>query len=307
MNRFLIIYPGALGDTLLTRPVLFYLKKQFPNCQIDYVGNPEYLQLLENEINKIYDFQSYQLLSLFSQKSELDAKTRSWLETYNYIIFWSSLKDQLIQTKLNSLKNVKFIYQSIKPPTDYKKHQTIFSLKTIEAFGISIEENSQELIRKLILKPTSEKENLILIHPGSGSKEKNLLLEFYTQVKKEIKKKTGFETIFILGPAEQHYLEEIQKGQLEFVIPGNVLELKEVLGKAKYYLGNDSGVTHLATQLGLPTIAIFSSTNPIVWSPIGKKVLIVHNQKEINKKFHFMEKLTSQKLVSYFLENIFTG
>ena len=41
MNKFLIIYPGALGDILLTRPILFYLKEQFPGCQIDYVGNPD--------------------------------------------------------------------------------------------------------------------------------------------------------------------------------------------------------------------------------------------------------------------------
>ena len=41
------------------------------------------------------------------------------------------------------------------------------------------------------------------------------------------------------------------------------------------YLGNDSGPTHLAAALGLPTIALFGPTNPHIWSPRGPNVFII--------------------------------
>lgn len=307
MVKFLIIYPGALGDILLTRPALFCIKQKFKDCLIDYAGNPDYLQLLHDEINVIFDFHSSKLLSLFSEKLELELTCKIWLESYDTIIFWSTLKDELVQTKLTSLKNTKSIYQSIKPPWYYKKHQTVFCLKSLESLGIFSNENIQKEIPYITASKTIKKENLICIHPGSGSKTKNLPLKIYKQMIKKIQEKTNFKTIFILGPAEDAYLNQLKNGEFEIVSPNNVIHLKEILSKSKYFIGNDSGVTHLAAQLGISTLAIFISTNPIVYAPIGPNVFIIHNQNSVKNQFHISAKITSQNLVKFFLEQIFTG
>jgi ADP-heptose:LPS heptosyltransferase len=41
------------------------------------------------------------------------------------------------------------------------------------------------------------------------------------------------------------------------------------------YIGNDSGVSHLAAYLGLPTVAVFGPSDPEMWRPIGPLVQIV--------------------------------
>ncbi len=46
------------------------------------------------------------------------------------------------------------------------------------------------------------------------------------------------------------------------------------------YLGNDSGVTHLAAALGIPTVAIFGLTDPHLWGPVGQHVRVISKRIE---------------------------
>ena len=47
------------------------------------------------------------------------------------------------------------------------------------------------------------------------------------------------------------------------------------LAGARVFLGNDSGITHLATAAGCPTVAVFGATDPRVWAPRGTHVTVL--------------------------------
>jgi ADP-heptose:LPS heptosyltransferase len=47
------------------------------------------------------------------------------------------------------------------------------------------------------------------------------------------------------------------------------------LRSARVYIGNDSGITHLAAAAGAPVVAIFGPTDPAVWAPRGDRVRLV--------------------------------
>ncbi|HET9132402.1 MAG TPA: glycosyltransferase family 9 protein, partial [Terriglobia bacterium] len=49
----------------------------------------------------------------------------------------------------------------------------------------------------------------------------------------------------------------------------------EELRRCRVFIGNDSGITHLAAYLGCPTIALFGPTDPRIWAPIGRRVTIL--------------------------------
>jgi ADP-heptose:LPS heptosyltransferase len=53
--------------------------------------------------------------------------------------------------------------------------------------------------------------------------------------------------------------------------------LAAALAEAGLFLGNDSGVSHLAAAVGTPTVALFGPTDPTVWSPIGPRVTVVRS------------------------------
>jgi ADP-heptose:LPS heptosyltransferase len=50
-----------------------------------------------------------------------------------------------------------------------------------------------------------------------------------------------------------------------------------ILSCCRGYLGNDSGITHLAAALGIKTVAIFGPTDPAIYAPIGPAVTILRN------------------------------
>ena len=57
--------------------------------------------------------------------------------------------------------------------------------------------------------------------------------------------------------------------------PADVLELAALFRTAAAYIGNDSGATHLAAWLGLPTVAVFGPSDPLRWRPFGVAVAVV--------------------------------
>ena len=55
----------------------------------------------------------------------------------------------------------------------------------------------------------------------------------------------------------------------------NLLQLAQWIATARAYVGNDSGITHLAASVGTPVVALFGPVDPTVWAPRGEKVRVI--------------------------------
>lgn len=115
----------------------------------------------------------------------------------------------------------------------------------------------------------------IFIHPGSGSSLKNWPLGYFWKLKKLLSE-DGFEPVFLMGPAEKGISEILQKNpaclQEHTLHLSGPVELVNTLKTGGGFIGNDSGVSHLAGFLGLPALVIFGPTDPARWSPLGCRV-----------------------------------
>jgi heptosyltransferase-3 len=78
------------------------------------------------------------------------------------------------------------------------------------------------------------------------------------------------------------YFEEL-KSRLpqatEVSLSVRLKELTKVFQHCRAYIGNDSGLTHLAAYVGCPTIALFGPTDPRVWGPIGRRARVIWKTK----------------------------
>jgi heptosyltransferase-3 len=107
----------------------------------------------------------------------------------------------------------------------------------------------------LIEVPPVKREDFVIIHPYSSSPKKNWPLENFQAVATQIK-------------------------QVEWCEPGRIDDLYELacwISTARLYIGNDSGISHLAAAVGTPVIAIFVSTDPRIWAPRGDRVTVLEN------------------------------
>jgi ADP-heptose:LPS heptosyltransferase len=83
----------------------------------------------------------------------------------------------------------------------------------------------------------------------------------------------------ILGPAEQARASEdgkrLERLADEVLRCPALEELALALAGCRAFVGCDSGITHLAAMVGIPTLALFGPTDPCRWGPIGKKASIL--------------------------------
>jgi len=109
----------------------------------------------------------------------------------------------------------------------------------------------------------------VLIHPGSGSPAKNWPLERFTEVGRRLGA-LGHRVAWIRGPAEAAL--DFLEPAAEVIEQPRVQTLAATLARSSLFIGNDSGVSHLAAAVGAPTLAIFGPTSPAVWRPDGMRV-----------------------------------
>jgi ADP-heptose:LPS heptosyltransferase len=106
----------------------------------------------------------------------------------------------------------------------------------------------------------------IAVHPFSGSPRKNWPINDFRGVAARLSDATGLSVEWCAGP------EETLDGARRFA---TLDELIQWLSGAALYLGNDSGPTHIAAALGVPTVAVFVNSDPAVWAPRGEHVAVV--------------------------------
>ena len=111
---------------------------------------------------------------------------------------------------------------------------------------------------------------LCIIHPGSGSTKKNPESAFFIELKNALNK-AGWEVLYIAGPVEKELIKNYQNS----VYVENTVDLAKNLLQASLYIGLDSGVSHLSSYLGIPSIVIFGPTDPEVWHPVGENLIII--------------------------------
>ncbi|WP_243694498.1 glycosyltransferase family 9 protein [Aquifex aeolicus] len=127
----------------------------------------------------------------------------------------------------------------------------------------------EEFSTKLPIKPVQDSplKGKVVIHPSSGSKKKNPPLEVFLKLKDFLEER-GKEVVFLLGEAEEHLREVLSPHFLSL----SPLEIAKHLKTAGFYVGLDSGISHLASYLGVPSFIVYGPTDPLVWRPIGDKV-----------------------------------
>ncbi len=110
--------------------------------------------------------------------------------------------------------------------------------------------------------PPYEAGDFAVIHPFSGGPRKNWPMDRYQGLAESIE----MPVRWCAGP------EEDLDGAVRI---GDLYQLACWIGSGRIYIGNDSGITHLAAAAGAPVVAIFGPTDPVVWAPRGDRVRVV--------------------------------
>ena len=145
---------------------------------------------------------------------------------------------------------------------------------------------SGDPLRTTIQAQSKAAKHFVAIHPGSGAAEKCWPISHFAEVIKRLWEQ-GHSVLLLSGPADIERMHDLLKHlsyppiseMFKLLTNAPLLDVAHQLQHCRCYLGNDSGITHLAAMLGIPTIAIFGPTDPQVWRPVGPCVKVIHEPK----------------------------
>lgn len=300
--RAVVIHPGSLGDVILSLPALYAIKQAYPAIHLEVIGRPSILELLKGRFyaEGVISIDRADVTDCLMGVSESHQPLTRTLKACDFVINWLDTPQGEIASSLWRLGIQKMISsRPISKKAGYV-HRTQIFLEYIDSLGISYplttpklfpSEEDRKVGREVLVKQgirfsgryEGPQRPVLAIHPGSGGTHKCWDLVRFVEVFYLAQRELGFQPLFILGPAEQKVLS-LNEFELSEDIPVlDTLPLPVLAGALTWcsaYIGNDSGVTHMATALGIPTIALFGPTDPALWGPLGERVMILSRRTE---------------------------
>jgi heptosyltransferase-3 len=245
--RRVLIRPGGIGDSILSLPALESLKADYTEVWVrgDVVPLIRFADRVRSIASTGIDMLG--LEGIDPPQALLDE-----LRTFQSIISWYGANREEFRAEVQGL-GLPFQFFPALPVPGERVHASDFFLRQAGASGRAIPK---------IDCPPAPVGNFAVIHPFSGSPRKNWPMERFRNLAGLL----GMPVEWCAGP------EEDLEGAVR---TGNLFELACWLRTARIYIGNDSGITHLAAAAGAPVVAIFGPTDPAVWAPRGDRVRVV--------------------------------
>jgi ADP-heptose:LPS heptosyltransferase len=291
----LILHQGALGDLLLSLPALYSLRIHHIDNPWTLVGNTANLVLLQHRFyaQAIRSHHEKEWAYLYRERPQLPEGFRLFLEGFERVYIFAPQPPELLMRNLKNIGVFPVDWIPSFPGGKPKESVPAVQQRVLAAWGVPwlspektifpTDQDRQAGLQVLDRIGIGGPPGLLpwAIHPGSGGQSKNWPLKNFLTLAVQLKAQQKWRPFFILGPVEEEaspqITETIQARGFPLVrhLPLNVLA--GLLELSAGYLGNDSGVTHLAAALALPTFALFGPTDPGLWGPAGERVVILRS------------------------------
>ena len=287
MNGILVIRPGAIGDALLTFPVLKALREHYAGMPITLVSNAQVLPLALafGVAERTFDFQDIHWSELFSTTGIRNSSLLALLKQTDLAICWMRDTNGIVERNLK-MSGVKHVMIAPGQPSEGEHIHIVDYLANTVGLSIAgprfIAPSSWPTPNSVSNGPTGRS---VAIHPGSGSAQKCWPASRFAAVIERLWQQNR-SVLLLAGPADSERVHDVFQQlsapptpeMLKLLTNAPLMEVARQLQPCRCYLGNDSGITHLAAMLGIPTIAIFGPTDPAIWRPVGPFVHIIQGR-----------------------------
>ena len=287
-ERFLLIHTGGIGDLIMARPAIQFLKRKRPDALLDFMGNPVSLSILINtqELHSLIPFQSAKK-NLWSAFSVLKILVLLRLRRYERLY--------LLQPILGAdgHKRLRFLVKFINARRNYGR-ESPFDSDFVD-YAVRELSTRHEVDRMLAVvsdnhpPPVQEKDYLlsfpvddnykkyglqehayIVLSPGGNKSFRRWPIDNFMAIA-HLAVREGLNIVLIGSPSEQSILAEnekmLPKGTKNLIGKTDFSSLCSVIQHAKLVVANDSGPMHLANALGTPVVCIFGSGDRVRTPP----------------------------------------
>jgi lipopolysaccharide heptosyltransferase III len=311
IRNVLIVRLRSIGDTVLVTPSLFALRRFLPQARIDILLEDWVAPVLEG--STLVDH----IITIPKQSNTARARVARDLHRAKYDVVYN-LHGGTTATFLARASGAKHrvgfahyqyarLHNHVAPsPQEIWHRPTLHSVEQQLALigwtGVPVTDRpatqlavtdraTRSIRERLAAKKVDEGQPFALIHPAAALDTKQWATENFGRVAEEIAAR-GLTPIAIVSAKEKQVLASLVKQSTTPIIGFDDLSLPEVTAltaHARLFVGNDSGVAHIAAATGTPCVIVFGSSNVAHWRPWTT------NQNEVVR-----EEMTCQPCHGYF-------
>jgi heptosyltransferase III len=275
IKRVLVVRLRSIGDTVLATPSLIALKRFLPHAQIDI--------LLEDWVAPLLEGFEYvdNVIKLGDSKLKTARKIRR--EKYDVVINLHGGTTSTFFTRFSGAKHrvgysdypYSFLYNHLLSSSAEfwqleKTHSAEQQLALLGFTGIPVEDKPKSKL-KILESATvrSSKLPFALIHPTAAFATKQWSAENFAEIA-EFLVQNGLQIVAVGTKKEREVFDELRKfSQVPILCYDNLTlpQITNLASRAKIFVGNDSGIAHIAAAVNTPSVVIFGSSNRAHWSP----------------------------------------
>ena len=287
VRRVLLVRLRSIGDTVLATPSLFALKRFLPNVTVDILVEDWVAPLLDNHphVDNVIVLERNGLMARARVARELraanydvvynlhggttatfltratGARHRVGFESYQYaqlhnhqapspLSLWGQQKAHSVEQQLALLG-----WTGV-PVTDRPRTQ------------LGISERAAETVGRLLAESGLIDQKIALIHPAAAFATKQWAVESFARVA-EFLAEQGFVPVAIAAPSEKPLLAKLcaEASAKIVTLDLSLPEVTALAARSQLFVGNDSGIAHIAAAVGTPAVVIFGSSNLAHWRP----------------------------------------
>ncbi|MBZ5606941.1 MAG: glycosyltransferase family 9 protein [Acidobacteriia bacterium] len=250
--RRLLIRPGGIGDCILSFPALEFLKADYTEVWV-----PGDVAPLVRFADRVCSIASTGLDLLGLPETDPPGALLDRLRSFDSIVSWYGANREEFRSLVREL-GLPFRFLPALPPAGERMHAADFFLREAGGKGTAVPR---------IECPSAARCDFAVIHPFSGGARKNWPIAKF----RELAGRLSCPVQWCAGP------EEVLDSAVRM---DSLWDLACWLAATQVYIGNDSGITHLAAAVGTPAVAIFGPSDAAIWGPRGERVHIVSGRLE---------------------------
>jgi predicted lipopolysaccharide heptosyltransferase III len=288
IKRVLVVRLRSIGDTVLSTPSLIALKRFLPEARIDILLEDWVAPVLDgfDVVDNVLTFKKDDL------KSRLRVTRRIRQNKYDVAFNLHGGTTAAFFVRASGARarvgfqnyQYNFLYNYLlSSASDFWQkeftHSAEQQLALLGFVGVPVEDKPKS--RLVVSEKNSEKmdsflhgyeidgEEIALIHPAAAFETKQWSTEKFAKIIDYLAAR-GIFSIAVAAPEEKHIIENLSQktstifhGFTDLTLP----EITALASRAKIFVGNDSGIAHIAAAVNTPTVVIFGSSNINHWRP----------------------------------------
>jgi len=296
-----------IGDALFVFPTLAALRAKYPQAHMTLVSYRPVLPLAQawGLADEVFDCEEERWKAISAHVGIYRDDVRAVLQEADCVIYWDIDTHGTVTLNLRET-GIKNIFVAPETPVEIgEMHIADFMPKAVGLQGLGIEQ-----VLAAYVPPRWHGSNgfclfqpPIAIHPGSTDASRRWPTHSFAEVINALLR-LKYPVLLLAGPSEaetlrlvrQHIEPRLQPGMLTVLENAPLLKVAAQLRQSRFFLGNDSGIGHLAGLLGVPMLGLFGPTDPVHKRPAGPYVETIHEMP--------LERLHPDKVLAHILRRL---